>query len=134
MSGEKIVIEGEGEILGRIASFAAKQGLQGKQVSIINCEKVLISGNRSNILENYLVMRKRKKVRFPSNPEQIMKRTIRGMIDYKSGRGTIAFKKVRCYNSVPEELKNEKPIILGNKNKELMTLGQLGKDLKQGRQ
>lgn len=131
---ERIVIEGDGEILGRIASLAAKQGLQGKQVNVINCNKVLISGNRSYILNNYLTKRRRTKVRFPSMPEQLMKRTIRGMIDYKSGRGEIAFKKVRCYNSVPVELKGEKAIILGNKNKKMLTLKELGIALKEGRQ
>ena len=132
MIDEKIVIDGDGEILGRIASFAAKQALQGKQVNVINCNKALISGNRANILENYLVMRRRTKVRFPSLAEKIMKRTIRGMIKYKSGRGAIAFKKLRCYNEVPHELKNEKAIHLGNKNKDLMSLQELARSLKLG--
>lgn len=129
----QMIIQGEGEILGRVAGYAAKKALQGASVSVINCEKILISGNRSNILENYLRMRRRTKVRFPSNPEMIMKRTIRGMINYKSGRGALAFKKVRCYNSVPEEIKNEKPVMLGNKNKKLMTLKELGAMLKAGK-
>lgn len=133
MVGEKIVIDGNEEILGRIAVFAAKQGLQGKQVNVINCEKVLVSGNRSFIVESYLVKRRRTKVRFSSNAEEIMKRTIRGMINYKSGRGALAFKKIRCYNSVPAELKNEKAIKLGNKNRHLMSLKELTEALKMGR-
>lgn len=133
MSEEKIVIEGNGEILGRIASYAAKQALLGKQINVINCEKILVSGNRNFIVESYLKKRRRTKVRFPSNPDQIMKRTIRGMINYKSGRGALAFKKVRCYNSVPGELKNDKTVVLGNKTRHLMSLNDLAESLKMGR-
>jgi hypothetical protein len=45
----------------------------------------------------------------------------------------IAFKKIMCYNLVPDGLKQEKAIKLGNKNKNLVTLQELGKALKMGR-
>lgn len=134
MEEEKIVIDGSGEILGRIAALAAKKGLQGASVSIINCNEVLITGNRSFIVNWYLQKRRRGAVRFPSVPEKIMKRTVRGMIDYKSGRGAVAFKKLRCYNTVPAELKAIKAIKIGNKNKDLVSLKELGKTLKPGKE
>jgi len=129
----ELVINGENEILGRVASHAAKNALQGKTVVVINCDKVLISGNKSAIMDKYLTMRMRKAVKFPSVPEQIMKRTIRGMINYKSGRGAAAFKKIRCYNNAPEEYQKVSAIKLGNKNIDLMTLKEMGRLLKEGR-
>ena len=41
----KIIIDAEGEIRGRVASFAAKQALQGNEIVILNSEKALVSGN-----------------------------------------------------------------------------------------
>ena len=35
-----------------------------------------------------------------------MKRTIRGMLPYKKGRGADAFKKIKCYNSLPAEFES----------------------------
>ncbi len=130
MMEEKIAINGESCVLGRIASFSAKQALQGKKIIILNSEKILISGNKQSIVRDYLILRRRRNVKFPSNPEQIMKRAIRGMINYKEGRGADAFKKIRCYNGVPEEFKSEKMIQIGRGNKNLMSLGELSKRLK----
>ena len=129
----EIVIDGENEILGRVAGYAAKKALQGDKIVVVNCNKILISGNRDYIINSYTIKRRRGAVRFPSVPEKIMKRTIRGMINYKSGRGQIAFKNIMCYSDVPEKYKNSEKIKLGNKNLNLMTLGELGKSLKQGR-
>jgi len=129
----ELVINGENEILGRVASYAAKQALLGKTVIVLNCEKILISGNKSSIMEKYLTMRRRKSVKFPSVPEQIVKRTARGMINYKSGRGAAAFKKMRCYNNTPEEYQKVSGVKLGNKNIDLMTLKEMGRLLKEGR-
>jgi large subunit ribosomal protein L13 len=130
MSEERIIIDGEYAVLGRLASYTAKQLLLGKKVVILNSEKVVVSGGRANIIENYLAKRKFKRVKFPSNPEQILKRTIRGMLSYKMGRGEEAFKRIRCYNGVPEEFTNEKKIRTGNVKKDLMTLKELGGMLK----
>ncbi len=130
ITSEEIIIDAENEILGRVAAFSAKKALQGHKVAILNCSHALISGNRQNIIGNYLQLRKRPNVKFPSRAEQIMKRAVRGMINYKSGRGAEAFKGIRCYDSVPENYKNSKAIKLGNKNKDLMNVSELSKMLK----
>jgi len=122
----ELVINGENEILGRVASYAAKNALQGKTVIILNCDKVLISGNKAAIMDKYLTMRMRKAVHYPSVPEQIVKRTIRGMIKHKSGRGAAAFKKIKCYNNTPEEYQHAHGVKLGNKNIDLMTVKEMG--------
>jgi large subunit ribosomal protein L13 len=117
MSGEEIVIDGKDGILGRVASYAAKQALLGKKVIILNCEMVIVSGRRQNIVEEYQHARKRggsslKGPFFPKNPERIMKRTVRGMLSYTQQRGLDALKRVMCYNRVPKEYENAKKIVL----------------------
>jgi large subunit ribosomal protein L13 len=49
---------------------------------------------------------------FPKQPDRLVRRTIRGMLSYKEGRGKKAFKNIMCYIGVPDEYKEEKPISL----------------------
>ena len=117
MTEKEIVIDASEGVLGRVASFAAKQSLLGKKVTIVNCEKALVTGRRKNILEEYKIARRRggssrKGPKFPKSSERIMKRTIRGMLQYKEGRGAAAFKRIMCYDAIPEEFANTKKINL----------------------
>lgn len=113
----KIVIDATNAPLGRIASFAAKQALFGKSIIILNCNSAIISGRKTSIIDEYKLTRSRggtslKGPHFPKNPERIMKRTIRGMLPYKTGRGSAAFKKIMCYNGSPAEYENSDKISL----------------------
>lgn len=111
----KIIIDSTGASLGRIASYAAKQALLGNSVVVLNCQDALISGRKENILGEYKIARARggaalRGPNFPKSPERIMKRTIRGMLRYKTGRGRDAFKRVLCYNDTSQEYSNEEKI------------------------
>ncbi|MBI2449016.1 50S ribosomal protein L13 [Candidatus Pacearchaeota archaeon] len=111
-----IVIDATNAILGRLASFAAKQALLGNEIAIVNAEKAIIVGNEKNIVGNYMERRQRggssqKGPNFPTLPEMIMKRTIRGMINYKSGRGQVAFKRIKCFRGMPDEFKDSNKIV-----------------------
>lgn len=133
----KIIIDAKDTILGRLASYAAKQALLGKEVTIVNCNDIAIAGNKENILREYLIMRQKdgsnlKGPFFPKVPEKIMKRTIRGMLKYKKGRGEQAFDKIRCYNKVPAELESATKITLAkfsseNKNAKTMKLSEVAR-------
>ena len=103
-----MIINADGLITGRLASYAAKQALLGEKVDIINSEKACITGSKPQILEKYDAKLKRgnpfKGPYFPSTPDKILKRTIRGMLPWKISRGKEAFKRVKCYIGVPERL------------------------------
>ncbi len=108
---KQIVIDASGGTLGRIAAFAAKQALLGKNVTIVNCNNALITGRREEILEKYLVKRRRgshamRGPHFPKEPFRLMKRTVRGMLSHKQGRGDAALRRVICFNETPEEFKS----------------------------
>jgi large subunit ribosomal protein L13 len=107
-----ILIDASEIAMGRLATYAAKQALLGNKVSIINCNKAVITGKKHAILDFY----KKKKERGGSAqkgpyisrvPEKIMKRTIRGMLPWKRTRGRNAFKLIKCYNG-EEDIKGEK--------------------------
>lgn len=136
MKNEKIiVIDAEGGVLGRVASLAAKKALLGYEVKIVNCNSVLLVGEKRNIIKNYLVKRvrggsSRRGPHFPKSPERIMKRTIRGMLSYKLGRGGDAFKRIMCYNEFPSEFEGKERVSLKRELKtESVKLSVVGKEL-----
>src|SRR5512136_2950264 len=101
------VINGEGLLLGRLASLVAQRGLAGEEIAIVNAEKAIISGSRARVLANYRhkVERGASGTRWgpfvPRRPDHLMKRTIRGMLPYKRPRGVDALKRIKCYVGVP---------------------------------
>ena len=110
------VIDGEGAVAGRIASYSAKEALKGEEIAILNCEKAIITGSKEKIVEKY---RRIVELGGPFKgpyltrlPDRFVRRVIRGMLPYKQGRGKEAFHRVMCYISVPYELKNQKMIKL----------------------
>ncbi len=134
MSNEIIIDASEG-ILGRIASYAAKQALLGKRVIIVNCNNALITGKKKLILEEYKQARARggsslKGPHFPKQAEKIMKRTVRGMLSYKQERGRNALKRVICYNDYPNEYANKEKISLTKEIKvKAVKLSEISKEL-----
>lgn len=104
------VINGDGLLLGRLASIVAQRSLAGEEIAIVNVEKVVISGSRARVLGNYRHKRERGASGshwgpfVPRRPDHLMKRTIRGMLPYKRPRGVAAMKAIKCYVGVPVEL------------------------------
>lgn len=101
------IINADGLLLGRMASMVAKRLLNGEEIAIINAEKTIISGSQRQILEKYDQNRKRGSTEFgpyyPRRPDQILKRTIRGMLPYRTPRGMDALRRVKVYVGVPGE-------------------------------
>lgn len=116
---KEIIIDATNATLGRLASYAAKQALQGNKVIILNSEKAIITGRKKATLEKYHERRDRggnilRGPFFPKQPERILKRAIRGMLpDYRAGRGKEAFKRILCYKGIPENYKDAKAIKAG---------------------
>ncbi|MCH7567815.1 MAG: 50S ribosomal protein L13 [Nanoarchaeota archaeon] len=118
----EIIIDANNAVLGRLASHAAKQSLIGKKVVIVNCEDAVIVGKPKSIIKEYIETRQRggsslKGPFFPKSPEKIVKRTLRGMLSYKQGRGRDALKRIICYNKTPDEYKEMKKIVAGKEKK-----------------
>lgn len=130
-----IVLDAENAVLGRIAAYAAKQALQGKTVNIVNCEKAVVTGSRNLAIREYTDIRNKggtsfKGPFFPKHTDKILKRTIRGMLPYKQGRGELAFSRVKCYNGLPAEFAAAKKItFIRRLNTTATTLADLSKNI-----
>jgi len=104
------VIDADRLIMGRLASSCAKRLLAGETIVIINAEKAIISGSKRKTFIDYRIMREKgsreRGPYFPRMPNQILKRTIRGMLPYKRKRGRDALARLRICIGVPEEYSN----------------------------
>ena len=113
------IIDGKGARLGRLASYAAKEALKGEEITILNCEQIIISGNKKNIEQSFHEKRSRvgssqKGPKHSKTSEKIVKRTIRGMLpEHRFGRGKQVFKKIKCYSGIPKEFQESKTIKAG---------------------
>jgi large subunit ribosomal protein L13 len=108
------IINAEGLILGRLASKVAKMLLEGEEVVIVNAEKAVITGNREDIFAKYkqrTELRTRTNPRrgpfYPKRSDEIVRRTIRGMLPWKTDRGRKAFRRLKVYAGVPKEFEGK---------------------------
>ena len=106
------IIDANGATLGRLSTVTAKRLLNGEEIAVINSEKAIISGKKVAIKNRYKQKREvgtyRKGPFFPRMPDQIVKRTIRGMIPYQTPHGRTAFKRLKCYIDIPKEFEGKK--------------------------
>lgn len=134
------IYNGEGVLLGRIASLAAKDVLLGEEVKIVNCDKIVISGEKTNVFakERQKIMRGGYPLKSQVHsrmPEMLVRRTIRGMLPWKKARGREAYRRVLCYRGLPAEFADQKMIVIEDASvKKLptlkyVTIGQVCKQL-----
>ncbi len=131
------IIDATDHVVGRLSSKIAKMLLQGEEIVVINAEKSIITGNREFILNDYLQKWQRGSVRkgphYPRMPDRILRRTVRGMLPFKTSHGREAYRRLRVYIGVPENIdpknaeKVEEAIYRRVRNK--ITLGEVSKFL-----
>ena len=108
-----IVVDATNHIAGRLSSHVAKLLLKGNRVSLVNCEKIMYSGTRDNIIAEYkafleinsIINYKHGPVH-QRRPDTVISKMIRGMLPYEGKpSGVAAFKRLRAYVGSPQELK-----------------------------
>ncbi len=136
----RLIIDAENAILGRLCSKVAKLLLEGNRVDIVNCEKAIISGKRKSILKEYLDLHKKHTLSnprrgpfHPKRPDRIVRRSVRGMLPMKKTRGTDAYHRLLTHIGVPPEFNNKEFITIdeANANKlkcKYITVGDLSKE------
>ncbi|MEM7818426.1 MAG: 50S ribosomal protein L13 [Candidatus Aenigmatarchaeota archaeon] len=108
---KEIIIDAKNKIVGRLASFVAKELLKGNKIIIVNVEKAVVSGKREVIIEKFMEKVKRgdayKGPFYPKYPDEIFRRIVRGMLPYKKERGKTALKNLKVFYGLPEEYKDK---------------------------
>lgn len=108
---KRVIVDATDAILGRLASYVAKELLKGNHVDVVNAEKAVISGRRESIFEQYRAWMETRQLANPRRgpfhpryPEDIVRRAVRGMLPYKKPKGKKAYRRLRVYRGVPEHL------------------------------
>lgn len=112
-SQKQIVVDAANCIVGRMCSHVSKLLLQGNRVAIVNAEKAMLSGNRYKTIDLYKEYLEINSVTnpihgpfHPRRPDTILTKMVRGMVPKRKASGIEAFKRLRVYIGIPEELKN----------------------------
>jgi len=110
------LVNADGLILGRMASKVAKKLLNGEKVIIVNAEKAVLSGKKkSKVAEakEFLEVGAPRQGPFHyRRPDRILRKTVRGMLPFKQPKGKQAYKKLKVFMGVPEDLKGQQMITL----------------------
>jgi large subunit ribosomal protein L13 len=110
------LVNADGLILGRMASKVAKRLLNGETVIIVNAEKAVLSGKKkSKVAEAKEFLEVGAPMRGPFHyrrPDRILRKTVRGMLPFKQPKGKMAYKKLKVFMGVPEDLKGQQMITL----------------------
>ncbi len=107
-------INAKGMIVGRLASFVAKQALLGNHVRVFNCESLYLTGTRRQLVEHYQhkFYGRTKAYKGPYGikmPDRFFKRVVKGMLPHggkEKSRGRVALSHVSCFLGIPENFKN----------------------------
>jgi|TARA_B100001750_G_scaffold127572_1_gene101222 large subunit ribosomal protein L13 len=116
-----IVVDGTNLIAGRVCSNVAKLLRKGNRVSIVNCEKIMISGKKASIIGEYEDFLKIHSIIHPQHgpfhprrPDTIIKRMIRGMLPKEKPSKKTDLARLRTYIGVPKEVKSFEKIQFEN--------------------
>ena len=109
-----MIVDGEGSILGRLASTVSKALLNGEEVVVLNAEKIIITGNKDWAYARYKQRVDRKSIsnprdlgpKYPHRPDDIFRITVRGMLPIKKTKGRVAYKNLKAFVGVPNEYKD----------------------------
>lgn len=106
---ERIVYDGSEAVFGRIASLIAKDLLKGNSVDLINCEKMIVSGDKKLLAKKILQKREmgsggsRKGPKYPRTNEKLVKRMIRGMLPWDRMKGRDAYRNLKVHDSYSDD-------------------------------
>lgn len=110
-----VVVDATNCIAGRMCSHVSKLLLQGNRVAIVNAEKAMLSGNRYKTIDSYKEHLGINSVTnpihgpfHPRRPDTILSKMVRGMVPKRKPDGISAFKRLRVYMGVPENMKSAK--------------------------
>jgi len=99
----KLIYDGTDAVFGRIASVVAKELLKGNSVDLINCEEIIVSGDKKLLAKKILAKREMgsggsmKGPKYPRVADRLVKRMIRGMLPRDRTKGQDAYRRLKCY-------------------------------------
>jgi len=133
-----VILDATELILGRLSSEVAKRLLQGERIIIVNAEKAVISGKK---LTSVRKAREFLEVGHlghgpyhPRRPDQIVRRVIRGMLPRRKPKGQEAYRRLKVFIGVPDDIKDKTFETMPHANAEKLrcpyfTVGEFAKEI-----
>lgn len=101
------VIDADGNVMGRLSTKVAERLLKGEEIIIVNAENAIITGKRDMVFWEYKQKKDRGKIMrgpfYPRRADLILKRTVKGMLPFKTSTGREAYRRLKVYVGVPKE-------------------------------
>ena len=132
------VVDADGLIVGRMATYIAKRLLKGEEIVIVNAEKAILSGKKSSKLSDakeFLGVGAPERGPFHyRRPDRLVRKSVKGMLPIKQSKGKQAYKRLKVFMGVPKDLKDQKMETFTNAQaKKLtcpyLTVGEFAKEL-----
>merc|ERR1712006_33801 len=120
MPFEKLtVIDARDHLLGRLASFVAKEALLGQKIVVVRCEELVISGSHIRNKMKLLMKRNKRMNTNPmkgpfhhKSPSDMFMRVVRGMLPHVWYRGSAAFQRIKAVEGVPDPFDQIKKMVV----------------------
>ena len=107
------VIDGKNAVYGRLAALVAKRIMNGEEIVVLNCEKIIITGERDAVFADFKAKvdrgecKSRKGPFYPRRSDLLFKRCVRGMIPWYTTSGREAFRRLHVFVGVPKQFADE---------------------------
>ena len=119
MFEKRVVVDARGHLLGRLASYLAKELLLGQRIVVVRCEEINITGRfirNKNKFMYFLQKRmntnpKRGPIHFRA-PSMLLWRAVRGMLPHKSVRGQLALNRLKVLDGCPPPFDKVKRMVV----------------------
>jgi large subunit ribosomal protein L13Ae len=97
MFEKQIVVDGKDHILGRLASYVAKELINGQRIVVVRAERIILSGSLfrrrvqfTEFLHKRMLHNPRRALQHYKSPSRIFWKAVRGMLPHKTPRGAAA--------------------------------------------
>jgi large subunit ribosomal protein L13 len=131
-----ILVNADGLVLGRVASFCAKRAMKGEDIVVVNAEKAIVTGSKRDLLQRFhqrfglsVKGNPRKGPKASRMPDLILRSSVKGMLPTKRRSGREALGRVKVFIGVPREFEGKRFEELheakGRGVKNFMLLGEL---------
>ncbi len=111
------VIDGKNAILGRLSSVVAEKIMAGEEVVVVNCENIVITGERDTVFASYKAKvdrgecKSRKGPFYPRRADLLFKRCVRGMIPWTTTSGRNAYRRLHVFVGVPKQFADAELVV-----------------------
>lgn len=133
------VIDGANLIYGRLAGAVATMIMNGDEVVVLNAEKIIVTGERSEVLKNFKhkvdlgEVTKRKGPFYPRRADLLFKRCVRGMIPRYTASGREAYRDLKVFVGAPKQFDGARKTAVEQASKKVtckyVTLGEISEYL-----